>query len=109
MTENNLESLQAPIAKQEAFIRELHGRRFVDEYDGMRAKESQDTLDYINAENGFTEETTAHLQQLTDNVFEAIKSSVNQPDISVSSRAGDYWYYGLSEEVKEYGYSSRIP
>ena len=109
MTENNLENLQAPIAKQEAFIREFHGRSFVDEYEWMRAKESQDTLDYLNAENAFTEAKTAHLQQLTDNVFEEIKSRVKQTDMSVPSRAGDYWYYGRSEEGKEYGYSCRIP
>ena len=29
--------------------------------------------------------------------------------MSVPSRAGDYWYYGRSEEGKEYGYSCRIP
>lgn len=109
MTENNLENLQAPIAKQEAFIREFHGRSFVDEYEWMRAKESQDTLDYLDAENAFTEAKTAHLQQLTDNVFEEIKSRVKQTDMSVPSRAGDYWYYGRSEEGKEYGYSCRIP
>lgn len=109
MTENNLENLQAPIAKQEAFIREFHGRSFVDEYEWMRTKESQDTLDYLNAENAFTEAKTAHLQQLTDNVFEEIKSRVKQTDMSVPSRAGDYWYYGRSEEGKEYGYSCRIP
>ncbi|NMF32223.1 S9 family peptidase [Corynebacterium ammoniagenes] len=101
--------MQAPIAKQEAFIREFHGRSFVDEYEWMRAKESQDTLDYLNAENAFTEAKTAHLQQLTDNVFEEIKSRVKQTDMSVPSRAGDYWYYGRSEEGKEYGYSCRIP
>ncbi|APT83395.1 protease 2 [Corynebacterium ammoniagenes DSM 20306] len=101
--------MQAPIAKQEAFIREFHGRSFVDEYEWMRTKESQDTLDYLNAENAFTEAKTAHLQQLTDNVFEEIKSRVKQTDMSVPSRAGDYWYYGRSEEGKEYGYSCRIP
>ena len=109
MTENNLDNVNPPIAKQEAFIREFHGRSFVDEYEWMRNKESQDTLDYLNAENSYTEAKTAHLKQLTENVFEEIKSRVKQTDMSVPSRAGDYWYYGRSEEGKEYGFSCRIP
>ena len=123
MTDNNLDNnpdnpdnpdkgagtVEAPIAKQEAFIREFHGRSFVDEYEWMRNKESQDTLDYLNAENAYTDAHTAHLKQLTENVFEEIKSRVKQTDMSVPTRAGDYWYYGRSEEGKEYGFSCRIP
>jgi oligopeptidase B len=109
MTDNNLDNVKPPIAKQEVFVREFHGRSFVDEYEWMRNKESQDTLDYLNAENTYTEAKTAHLKQLTENVFEEIKSRVKQTDMSVPSRAGDYWYYGRSEEGKEYGYSCRIP
>lgn len=109
MTDNNLNNVKPPIAKQEVFVREFHGRSFVDEYEWMRNKESQDTLDYLNAENTYTEAKTAHLKQLTENVFEEIKSRVKQTDMSVPSRAGDYWYYGRSEEGKEYGYSCRIP
>ncbi|MDN6740300.1 MAG: S9 family peptidase [Corynebacterium casei] len=109
MTDNNLNNVKPPIAKQEVFVREFHGRSFVDEYEWMRNKESQDTLDYLNAENTYTEAKTTHLKQLTENVFEEIKSRVKQTDMSVPSRAGDYWYYGRSEEGKEYGYSCRIP
>ena len=108
MTDNNLDNVNPPIAKQEALIREFHGRSFVDEYEWMRNKESQDTLDHLNAENTYTEAKTAHLKQLTENVFEEIKSRVKQTDMSVPSRAGDYWYYGRSEEGKEYGFSCRI-
>lgn len=109
MTDNNLDNVNPPIAKQEALIREFHGRSFVDEYEWMRNKESQDTLEHLNAENTYTEAKTAHLKQLTENVFEEIKSRVKQTDMSVPSRAGDYWYYGRSEEGKEYGFSCRIP
>ena len=109
MTDNDLDNVNPPIAKQEALIREFHGRSFVDEYEWMRNKESQDTLDHLNAENTYTEAKTAHLKQLTENVFEEIKSRVKQTDMSVPSRAGDYWYYGRSEEGKEYGFSCRIP
>src|SRR5699024_12868395 len=101
MTKNNLDNVNPPIAKQEAFMRGLRGRSFVDEYEWMRNKDSEDTLDYLNAENSYTEAKTAHLKQLTENVFEEIKSRVKQTDMSVPSRAGDYWYYGRSEEGKE--------
>lgn len=101
--------IQAPIAPIHQHIRTVHDTTFIDEYEWLRDKESQETIAYLEAENAFTEQETAGLSQLRDNIYQEIKSRVKETDMSVPQRSGDFWYYGRSEEGKSYGYSCRIP
>ncbi|HCD4229211.1 S9 family peptidase [Corynebacterium striatum] len=98
-----------PIAAKYPVNREFHGRTFVDEYEWMRDKTAAETLDYLGAENEYTESQTAHLKELTENIFQEVKSRIKETDMSVPSRRGKYWYYGRSVEGKNYGISCRIP
>ncbi|WP_306592506.1 S9 family peptidase [Corynebacterium striatum] len=101
--------LTPPIAAKHPITRQFHGRSFVDDYEWMRDKESAETLDYLRAENAYTEQETAHLKELTENIFQEVKSRVKETDMSVPSRRGQYWYYGRSVEGKNYGISCRVP
>ncbi|KKO77212.1 protease 2 [Corynebacterium minutissimum] len=101
--------MNAPIAAKRPVTREFHGRSFVDDYEWLRAKEAPETREYLEAENAYTKERTAHLETLTENIFTEVKSRIKQTDMSVPQRRGKYWYYGRTEEGKEYGYSCRIP
>lgn len=101
--------LTPPIAAKHPIARDFHGRTFVDDYEWMRNKESAETLDYLRAENAYTEQETAHLKELTENIFQEVKSRVKETDMSVPSRRGQYWYYGRSVEGKNYGISCRVP
>ena len=98
-----------PIAAQRPITREFHGRSFVDNYEWLREKDSPETREYLEAENAYTAEQTAHLDTLTENIFTEVKSRIKQTDMSVPQRRGKYWYYGRTEEGQEYGYSCRIP
>ncbi|WP_306496585.1 S9 family peptidase [Corynebacterium striatum] len=101
--------LTPPIAAKHPITRQFHGRSFVDDYEWVRDKESAETLDYLRAENAYTEQETAHLKELTENIFQEVKSRVKETDMSVPSRRGQYWYYGRSVEGKNYGISCRVP
>ena len=100
---------QPPQAKKHPVTRSFHGRDFVDNYEWLRDKEAEDTLAYLKAENAYTDAQTEHLTGLRDNIYSEITSRIKQTDMSVPTRAGDYWYYGRTEEGKDYGYSCRIP
>lgn len=100
---------QPPQAKKHPVTRSFHGRDFVDNYEWLRDKEAEDTLAYLQAENAYTDAQTEHLTGLRDNIYSEITSRIKQTDMSVPTRAGDYWYYGRTEEGKDYGYSCRIP
>ena len=82
--------LTPPIAAKHPITREFHGCSFVDDYEWMRDKESAETLDYLRAENAYTEQETAHLEELTENIFQEVKSRVKETDMSVPSRRGQY-------------------
>jgi len=66
----------APVAPVHPVKREFHGREFVDNYEWMRDKQSQETLDYLNAENDYTAAHTGHLDAMTENIFQEIKSRI---------------------------------
>lgn len=101
--------LTPPRAAHHPITREFHGRSFVDDFEWLRDKESPETLEYLKAENAYTEAKTAHLETLTENIFQEVKSRIKETDMSVPSRRGDFWYYGRTEEGKNYAYSCRIP
>ncbi len=98
-----------PIAPKRPITRSHHGIDFIDDYEWLRDKDAPETIAYLEAENAYTQQETAHLEQLRENIFQEIKSRVKETDMSVPARSGDYWYYGRSEEGKSYGVSCRIP
>ncbi|AKK09665.1 S9 family peptidase [Corynebacterium testudinoris] len=102
-------SLQPPIAPRHPVAREFHGHTFVDDYEWLRDKESAETTEYLEAENAYTKERTADLEDLTEEIYGEIKSRIKETDMSVPVRAGNYWYYGRTIEGKNYGLSCRIP
>lgn len=99
----------APIAKRVDFRREHHGDVFVDPYEWLREKSSQDVIDYLEAENAFTEHVTENLAPLRQKIFDEIKARTKETDLSVPTRRGDWWYYGRSFQGKQYGVQCRCP
>lgn len=98
-----------PHAPKKPVVRTFHGRELIDNYEWLRDKENPETIEYLEAENAYTKAQTAHLDELTENIYTEIKGRVKETDMSVPVRSGDWWYYGRTEEGKSYGYSCRIP
>src|SRR3954447_20644709 len=101
--------MQPPVAERRPVTTEHHGRTRVDEYEWLRAKGSPEVTAYLEAENAYTQERTAHLGDLRQSIFEEIKARTLETDLSVPTRNRGYWYYGRSFEGKEYGASCRVP
>lgn len=99
----------APIAAKRPTTRTFHGREFVDNYEWLRDKESPETIAHLEAENAYTAARTAHLDQLTEEIYHEVKGRVKETDMSVPSRRDGYWYYGRTVEGKNYGISCRVP
>jgi oligopeptidase B len=101
--------MQPPVAPRRPSERTLHGQVRVDDYEWLRAKDDPETLAYLEAENAYTQERTAHLADLRQQVFTEIKARTRETDLSVPSRIRGHWYYSRSFEGKEYGASCRVP
>lgn len=98
-----------PVAKKEPLVRSHHGDDVVDDYEWLRDKESPGTIAYLEAENAYADEQTAHLAELRQTIFDEIKGRTEETDLSVPSRHGDWWYYARTLEGKQYGLRCRCP
>ncbi|MDT5360419.1 MAG: oligopeptidase [Mycobacterium sp.] len=101
--------MNPPIAKRVDARREHHGDVFIDPYEWLRDKSNPDVIAYLEAENAYTDEQTAHLAPLRQKIFDEIKARTKETDLSVPARRGDWWYYGRSFEGKQYGVQCRCP
>ncbi|NUT12086.1 MAG: S9 family peptidase [Nonomuraea sp.] len=98
-----------PVAKKVPTERIHHGDTFIDEYAWLSNKDDPDTTAYLEAENEFLKEHTAHLAELQEQVFQEIKGRTQETDLSVPSRKGAWWYFTRTEEGKQYAVSCRVP
>lgn len=87
----------------------FHGEQRVDDYDWLRAKDDPEVVAYVEAENAFTEQRTAHLSELRQQIFDEIRARTQETDLSVPTRNRGHWYYARSFEGREYGASCRVP
>ncbi|PZE82111.1 S9 family peptidase [Curtobacterium sp. MCBD17_032] len=98
-----------PTAAKRPQTRTHHGIDFVDDYEWLRDKESPDTVAYLEAENRYTEAQTEHLGALRDRLFDEVKSRVQETDLSVPVRMGQWWYFTRTSEGSQYGVQCRAP
>jgi oligopeptidase B len=101
--------VKPPEAKRIDARREHHGDVFIDPYEWLRDKSNPEVIDYLNAENDYTEHTTSNLAPLRQKIFDEIKARTKETDLSVPTRRGDWWYYGRSFEGKQYSVQCRCP
>ena len=101
-------SVTPPVADKRPTSTEIHGHTRTDDYEWLRDKDAPEVTAYLEAENEFTQEQTAHLADLRQAIFDGIKARTRETDLSVPTRRRGYWYYGRSFEGKEYGASCRV-
>lgn len=96
-----------PKARIEAKVFHEHGGTRVDNYFWLRDRESQEVLDYVEAENRYLERMLAHIKPLQNALFEEIKGRIKQDEASVPYRQGNHYYYTRYEEGQEYAIYAR--
>ncbi|NHU84935.1 S9 family peptidase [Kocuria sp. JC486] len=101
--------VHAPVAERRDSVREFHGDRFRDPYEWLRDKESPEVISHLEAETAFAESSTAHLASTREQIFQEIKGRVQETDLSVPWRRGDWWYFGRTVEGGEHGIRCRVP
>ncbi|GGH63259.1 S9 family peptidase [Rothia aerolata] len=86
----------------------FHGDVFVDSYEWLRDRESEEVLSYLRAENDYTARVTADQEPLRETIFQEIKSRVLETDLSVPTRVGDWWYFTRTIEGEQYPVYCRV-
>ena len=109
------DALQSPPdAPRRPFTRTVHGDAVDDPYHWMADKTDPELLEYLAAENAWTEQHTAHLEPLAEELYGDLKARTKQTDMSVPlhvthTDGTSYWYYGRTTEGHDYGRSCRLP
>ena len=106
--------LTPPRAPQRPFTRTFHGDAVSDPFHWMADKTDPELLAYLAAENAYTEEQTAHLEPLTEAIYQELKGRTKQTDLSVPSHVThtdgtSYWYYSRTTEGLDYPSTFRVP
>ena len=99
---NAAESIKPPVAKTKPKELEAHGHTRIDPYYWLRGRENPEVIDYLEAENRYTETMMAHTKDFQENLFQEIKGRIKETDQSVPVKRDDYFYYTRMEEGKQY-------
>ena len=80
----------------------LFGDVRVDNYFWLREKANPEVMNYLEAENRYTEAMMKPTENLQEKLYKELRSRIKETDLSVPERMGDYYYYTRLEEGKQY-------
>lgn len=111
-------TVKPPTATKKDSILEMHGHKRVDPYFWMRLTDeqknadkpddqTQQVLDYLNAENTYTKSVLKPTEALQTKLFDEIVGRIKKDDESVPYFKNGYWYYSRYEKGKEYAINCR--
>ena len=107
-----------PVANKIPYEMTEHGDTRIDNYYWMRLtdeqksankydKQTQEVVDYIDAENSYTQSSLSHTKKLQNDLFEEIIGRIEKDDESVPYFDNGYYYYSRYESGKEYAIHCR--
>ncbi|MBE9013152.1 oligopeptidase B, partial [Pseudanabaenaceae cyanobacterium LEGE 13415] len=91
-----------PIASKQPYVHELHGDKRNDDYFWLRDRENPEVIAYLEAENAYTDTIMQHTESLQTKLYDEMLSRIQEDDLSVPYRKGDYYYYSRTETGKAY-------
>jgi oligopeptidase B len=71
-------------------------------------RDNEEVLEHLRAENAYLAESLAPLKPLENELFEEIKSRIEETDISVPVLRGAWWYFERTREGLDYAISCRV-
>lgn len=91
-----------PIAKQIPKSLIAHDDKRVDNYFWLNDREDQEVIDYLNAENAYTNKVLKHTEFFQKALFEEMKGRIKEDDTSVPYKLNGFWYITKFEKGKDY-------
>lgn len=110
--------IDPPVAKKIEKTLQIHDDTRVDPYFWMRLSDAQkeaetpdaqtqDVLDYLNAENAYLKRVMKPTEGLQETLYEEIVGRIKQDDASVPVSVNGYTYYTRFEQGEDYPYYCR--
>jgi oligopeptidase B len=96
------DDLQPPDCKKIPKTDTVHGKVLTDNYYWLKDRDNPGVLEYIKAENSYTEEMMKPTRKFQKKLYKEILSRIKQTDMSVPYKLRGYWYYDKTEKGKDY-------
>nr|WP_315252533.1 S9 family peptidase [uncultured Flavobacterium sp.] len=103
MPENSLPPVARIIPKKLKKFGEVR----IDNYFWLNDRENPEVIDYLNQENAYYQEKTAHTKDFQASLFEEMKSRIKEDDQSVPYLFNGYYYITRFEKGQDYPIYSR--
>jgi oligopeptidase B len=91
-----------PVAPRVEHREVRHGATVNDDYFWLREKTNPKVVQYLEAENAYTEAMTKGIQPFADALYKEMLGRIKQTDLSVPTPRHGYLYYSRTEEGKQY-------
>ncbi len=96
-----------PVAIKKPKTFENFGDKRVDDYFWLRDKSVPEVIDYLTAENSYTEAFMKPHEAFRETLYKDMLSRIKETDENVPYKKGDYWYYSRTEMGKQYSIYAR--
>ena len=96
-----------PVARREPVEHVLHGDRRVDHYSWLRHKENSEVIDYLKAENAYTDAVLKPTEGFQEKLYQEMLGRILQTDLTVPYSLRGYSYFSRTEEGKQYAIHCR--
>ncbi|MCK4233121.1 S9 family peptidase, partial [candidate division WOR-3 bacterium] len=98
------ERIKPPVAKIVPHETVMHGEKLIDNYSWLKDKTrtDPDVIDYLKAENEYTEKMLKHTEKVQEELFNEILSRIKETDLNVPTKIDNYYYYSRREKGKQY-------
>lgn len=93
---------EPPVAKKIAKELSIHGDTRIDNYYWMNQREDSSVINYLNAENAYTEAVMKHTEAFQTKLFDEMVARIKKTDESVPYKSNGYYYYNRTEGDAEY-------
>ena len=94
--------IDAPQAARKPHRIEVHGDVWFDDYFWLRERENPDVRAHLDAENAFLNASLAHTAALQETLYHEMRGRIQEADLSVPERLGNFFYYTRTEEGQQY-------
>ncbi len=91
-----------PVARKEPVTITKFGDRRVDDYFWLREKDKPEVLEYLKAENAYTDAATRHLEGFREGLYKEMLARIKETDESVPYLYKGWWYYLREVEGLQY-------
>ena len=98
-----------PVPARRPVELEAHGDVRIDDWYWLADKEDPAVIEHLVAENTYTEAVTAATADLRDQLFKEMVARIEETDLSVPARKGQWLYYSRTVEGSSYGIHCRRP